>query len=209
MPYDDSNEVHSEIYKGFHISIKVDTDPQNPREEYDHIATMICFHRRYILGDEHTYDNAREAVSDITGIDVDDLPDDIGEALKDFYWLPLHLYDHSGITMNTTGFSCPFDSGQVGIIYIPKATAHTEWPFQPDETKEARDERILTYMRNEVEEYDNYLTGTVYGYVLSTVDEDEEPDEELDNGSCWGFAGDYEENALKEAKELIDGLHER
>ena len=31
--------------------------------------------------------------------------------------LPLYLYDHSGITMNTCGFSCPWDSGQVGWIY--------------------------------------------------------------------------------------------
>lgn len=36
--------------------------------------------------------------------------------------LPLHLYDHSGITMSTGGFSCPWDSGQVGYIYVtPKA----------------------------------------------------------------------------------------
>ena len=26
---------------------------------------------------------------------------------------PLYLYDHGGITMNTTGFSCSWDSGQV------------------------------------------------------------------------------------------------
>ena len=35
--------------------------------------------------------------------------------------LPLYLYDHSGITMNTCGFSCPWDSGQVGWIYADKA----------------------------------------------------------------------------------------
>ena len=33
--------------------------------------------------------------------------------------LPLYLYDHSGITMNTCGFSCPWDSGQVlSLIHI-------------------------------------------------------------------------------------------
>ena len=38
-------------------------------------------------------------------------------ALPDCVLLPLYLYDHSGITMNTGGFSCPWDSGQVGWIF--------------------------------------------------------------------------------------------
>lgn len=41
--------------------------------------------------------------------------------------LPLYLYDHSGITMNTTGFSCPWDSGQVGWIYASKEDALKEF----------------------------------------------------------------------------------
>ena len=40
--------------------------------------------------------------------------------------LPLYLYDHSGITMNTCGFSCPWDSGQVGWIYADKAMIDKE-----------------------------------------------------------------------------------
>ena len=34
--------------------------------------------------------------------------------------LPLYLYDHSGISMKTTPFSCQWDSGQVGWIYVEK-----------------------------------------------------------------------------------------
>ena len=33
------------------------------------------------------------------------------EQMEGMVILPLYLYDHSGITMNTTGFSCPWDSG--------------------------------------------------------------------------------------------------
>lgn len=216
MPYDNSNEAHSEIYRGFHISIRYDTDPCNPRKEYDNAATMVCFHRRYDLGDEHSYREPTDAVADICGLDCDDLDhaDDRDEAIAkaleayDGYVLPLYLYDHSGITIKTSPFSCPWDSGQVGIIYVSPAKADEEWPLQEGETAEARRERILTYMRNEVAEYDNYLTGNVYGYIVSTIDEDEDPDEEVEDGSCWGFSGDYEENALKEAKEFIDGIHE-
>ena len=37
--------------------------------------------------------------------------------VKGFTMLPLYLYDHSGITMSISPFSCPWDSGQVGWIY--------------------------------------------------------------------------------------------
>ena len=39
------------------------------------------------------------------------------ESIDGFVFLPLYLFDHSGITMNTSGFSCPWDSGQVGWIF--------------------------------------------------------------------------------------------
>jgi len=45
---------------------------------------------------------------------------DILDSLDKYIILPLYLYDHSGITMSTGPFSCPWDSGQVGWIYAPK-----------------------------------------------------------------------------------------
>ena len=45
-------------------------------------------------------------------------------------------------------------------------------------------------MQAEVEDYSNYINGSVYGYVLEDND-----GEELD--SCWGFYGfDWETNGL-------------
>ena len=43
------------------------------------------------------------------------------------------IYDHSGITMNTTGFSCPWDSGQVGWIYCSKKRFLSETGYKKDE----------------------------------------------------------------------------
>lgn len=217
MPYDSQNEAHSEIYRGFHISIQYDRDPLNPRIDYDNAATMVCFHRNYDLGDKHEYPEPVAAVADICGIDADELYDADDRAANvmvdalnkaPLYWLPLYLYDHSGITMNTTGFSCPWDSGQVGIIYITKEQVDKEWCIGDTETQAEYDERIFNYMRSEVKEYDHYLTGQVYGFVISHIDEDEEPTDEIEDGSCWGFTGDYEEHALKEAKAIIDGIHD-
>lgn len=91
---------------GFTVEIHNDSDPANPRKEYDHVGTMVCDHRLYDLGDKKG--------------SPEDIPDDA-------ICLPLYLYDHGGITMSTSPFSCPWDSGQVGVIYCTKEKAIKEW----------------------------------------------------------------------------------
>ncbi|GAF98690.1 unnamed protein product, partial [marine sediment metagenome] len=51
--------------------------------------------------------------------------------------------------------------------------------------------RIEGYLKGEVETYDNYLTGYVFGYCIKDAD-----GEDVD--SCWGFYGDPEKSSLKE-----------
>ena len=169
------------------LVIQPDDDPFNPRED-DNFGKMVCFHRRYHLGDHHNY------------IDKDDFhlmnykikapfgspayEREVDERLmkvisQKFLMLPLYLYDHSGITMNTTGFSCPWDSGQVGWIYASKEDALREFggkTFTAATRKKAEDR-----MRGEVEYYDSYLRGEAYGFELYK-------DGELED-SCWGFIG--------------------
>ena len=94
-----------------------------------------------------------------------------------FVILPLYLYDHSGITMNTTGFSCPWDSGQVGWIYADADCIKKEYgKVTPETINKAR-----TVMNGEVETYDYYLTGQCYGFQLFECD--------VETDSCWGFLG--------------------
>ena len=102
--------------------------------------------------------------------------------------MPLYLYDHSGITMSTSPFSCPWDSGQVGWIYADREMIEKEYGGLTPETIGAARERI----ENEVQTYDYYLTDQCYGFQLF------EGDMEID--SCWGFLGDLRslQNDLKE-----------
>ena len=58
------------------------------------------------------------------------------EQMEGMMILPLYLYDHSGITMNTTGFSCPWDSGQVGWIYADRRRIEAEYGKVTPETVE-------------------------------------------------------------------------
>lgn len=208
MPYNEPYYVERFEDRGLRLVVDYDHDPINPRKDYDHAATMVCFHGRYNLGDDHDYNNPDHAIEDICGLDTDDLERDDFDATEalnaaPIYWLPLYLYDHSGITMNTTGFSCPWDSGQVGIIYVTKEQADKEWPLQDGETEDQRKERILNYLRGEVAEYDQYLTGDVYFYRIESIDPDEDGDFEY-HDSCHGFYGD---DAAREAgREAIEAF---
>ena len=108
--------------------------------------------------------------------------------------LPLYLYDHSGITMSTSSFNDRWDSGQVGWIFVSKDKVKQE---SLDETK------IEEYLKGEVETYDQYIRGDVYGYKvykIETCDKGCEHEEELD--SCWGFYG--EEDCITDAKGIVD-----
>jgi len=181
--------AHTEEYENLTIKIIQDTEPQNPRE-WDNLGTMVCKHSRYNLGDvQMQQDTAEEYLNDEYNIveqeDQWELPDKEKEKIhkwidKNLIILPLYLYDHGGITMSTGSFSCQWDSGQVGFIYIDREKMKKEYSVKYL-TKKFR-EKIAGYLKNEVKEYDQYITGDCYGYTIENEDE-----EDLD--SCWGFFG--------------------
>lgn len=172
-------EHTDETRKGNYITRTYQEDsPESPRC-WDNLGTMVCFHGRYDLGDKHNYKH-----DDYNG--WDEMEKAIIKNENVGVILPLYLYDHSGITMNTTGFSCNWDSGRVGFIYISKKKMLEEYGGKIV-TQKLKD-RVERYLKGEVETYDQYLTGDVYGYRVFKVENGEE--EELD--SCWGFYGEDE-----------------
>lgn len=206
------NVYQTEKYKGFVIGIHYDTDPQNPRTDWSPLGTMVCWHSRHNLGEDHTYQEADYLFAEIAGIDRDSdycmgIYDKQGyQALTEYLYnaackkaiiLPLYLYDHSGITMSTGSFGDRWDSGQVGYIYITLDKARKEYSWKTI-TKERR-AKLISYLQGEVEAYDNFLTGEVYGFNAGT-----EEDESLIH-SCWGYFGDTGINeAIEDAKGNID-----
>lgn len=40
----------------YKLTVDIDDSPINPRKDYDNFGHMICWHRRYNLGDEHDFD---------------------------------------------------------------------------------------------------------------------------------------------------------
>lgn len=149
--------IHIETYQGMTINLYRDTDPPNPRE-WDNLGTMYCRHRRYKLGDSNA---APPPAANVV-------------------CLPLYLYDHSGITISTEPFSCPWDSGQVGVIYCTYEKIRQEYDLNPGEIPVETIKRVIDRMKQEVLTYDQFLRGEVYGYVVEDAD-----GEHLD--SRWGF----------------------
>lgn len=242
------------------LILRDDELADNPRENDDCFGTMICWHRRYKLGDEHDYSDPEGFLRGTLFSHCSSQPETApGKAVYDFiksgraknarleynkstrewellenqHWssnsdwyvsssypaslkdkavpdwfldecismlrieemlelledtgsvviLPLYLYDHSGITMNTTGFHCPWDSGQVGWIYADRDKILSEFGGNKL-TPELRD-KAENLLRGEVSYYDHYIRGECYGFQLYREDE------EID--SCWGFIGDRDD----------------
>lgn len=239
------------------LEIFQDDEPLHPREEFDNLGTMVCFHSRYNLGDKNRYLDPADWLEDIVSLDeypisivknaekkfehlsvtededgtfkvvdsdgetfveelshilvryrgyeskedaedalqelIDDYIDDTpSEELMEIFEehavvLPLFLYDHSGITMKTSPFMCPWDSGQVGYIYATLEDLRKEFDLPEQELREKGKE----ILEGEVKHYDQYLTGDVYGFTLEESEECKECGHiewnEVD--SCWGFFG--------------------
>ena len=172
------NIIENEKYK---LEIFDDLNPCSPRE-FDNLGTMVCFHRRYNLGDETELKS-----SDFSS--WEELESYLYKEENALIAIPVFMYDHSGLWINTTGFSCPWDSGQVGYIYISKEKVRREYSCKRISKK--LKEMIREMLCSEVDLYNDYLCGNVYGFTLT----DKENAEEIDS-SCGFYGTDYIENGI-------------
>ncbi len=175
------SNVHKEEYKGFTIRILHDDDATSPAE-WDQFGTIYTRHNRYFA--------IGEDLNKLEGPEIaDEIRSEGGELL------PIYAYVHGGVALSTGSFSCPWDSGQCGFIAVTKAKLIEEY----SDDSEASREKARKLMAAEIENWNTYFSGEVYGYIVETEDGDE-----LD--SCWGFYGDYDEvgGALLEGRSIAD-----
>lgn len=138
----------------------------NPMEEFDFLGKLYVPNCRYLSStcDEEYFNSS---------------------AVK----VPVYMYSHSGVTINTTGFSCPWDSGQIGWICVSKDDALEAYCRKRFSSKLY--DKISEHLISEIQTIDNWLTGEVYGYTIHKLVDNEcdEPYEEDSIDSCWGFYG--------------------
>lgn len=181
------------------VKIWYDDCCESPRA-WDNLGVMVCWHRHYRLGDRHDFERPGDFLKWAKTREA-------GVVLQ----LPLYLYDHSGLSISTEGwrypYNDPWDAGQVGWIYTTKERIR-EWLGVKRVTKAAI-EKARNILLKEVEEYDLYLRGQVYGYTIYDTDDWEVLD------SCGGFFGsnpiengmaEYICNTCPEFRGKLDGV---
>lgn len=173
------------------VIIKQDSSPESPRS-WDNLGTCLFFHRNYDFGDKVDLKFSEWDLSTLARVRV---------ALEKYHnavvVLPVYMYDHSGQTINTTGFSCRWDSGQLGFIFATRKDLLEEYGGKRLTAKMI--ERATKVLEGEIETLDQYIKGEVYGFIQKDLDTKEE------QNSCWGFYGDEDTNGIFDHLE-IQGL---
>ena len=169
---------------GNKVAIIADDCAESPNDSMDTLGTILYKKdSRYVLGYKGVESEEMQEIS----------------RRKDVICLPVYAYIHSGVVLNTTGFSCPWDSGQSGIIYVEKERVREEYGKKTISKK--LKEKVEGVLRSEVETFSMYLSGDVWGYVITDPD-----GEELE--ACWGFYGldDCKEQALIAAESYQEAI---
>jgi len=155
----------SEVIKKYKLSdsrelrIILDDCLESPRK-WDNLSTMVCFHKRYKLGDAHNYkrddfskwNELRKAIEKDHDIAI----------IK-----PLYLYDHSGITISTNleyPYDDRWDSGQIGWVFVTKDDIRKD--FAVKKVTEQLIQKVEDILLSEVQIYDQFLCGEVYAYEV-------------------------------------------
>jgi len=177
-------------YKKYQIIIENDECPVNPRDEYN-LSSMVCFHGGYSLGDDHNYNSD----------DFQSFENIERQLYKDFdiaIIKPLYMYDHSGLVIRTSPFSCRFDSGQIGFVFLSKQAVRNNFNIKrvTKEYLNLADDII----ENEVDTYNYYIQGECYRFSIF------EPSAKEMIDCCSGFIGsDHNKSGLMDyAKESIE-----
>lgn len=170
--------------KNFAAVVKVEDYPSCPRDDWDNLGKFYL-HTRSVDRRECSEEDVEKAVLRI----------------------PVWKYEHSGILVKAgdkNPFSCPWDSCQCGWVLAFREDLLKEYGCKRITKKVL--ERAREVLVGEVEIYNQWLNGEVYGWETYKVDEDVADEDIEDEGelldSCWGYYDKVDE-VLKEA---VDSL---
>lgn len=141
--------------------------------KYDDVFTLYSNHK-YFSPDKHKMEELFN--------DEGNLPtlEELNSSRSEYEHFRIYSYEHGGMTVSARPFSCPWDSGLLGIVAVKK-----------DEVKDTEEA-----FKNYVKTLDQYLQGEVYTFVI-----EDEMGETVD--SCGGFYG-YDESTLREMLDYIE-----
>lgn len=167
------NLAHTEIYKGKKIDIFYDQDAESPDTWGNDEYFLVYDHRDFYVKRK--------------GYDPEEINEETkgGETLYcGMYVFPIYAYIHSDVrlSLGRSGypFSCPWDTSLRGFALVKRQKG--AW---------AR-EQARKQASGLIEEWNDYLSGQVYGYST-------------ENDGCSGYYGDEGmKEAIQQARDSID-----
>lgn len=172
--------IEKRNYKGYSLEIHYDTDPFEPDWGMD-IVKCFHIHTRYNLMGQPA-----SMVSDYTLSPDDECRQIAG---PDGLVLPLYMYEHGLIVLSLGAFSCPWDSGQVGIVYMHGDDIRENWNGDKEAARK--------YIEGVLLAWNCYYAGRVYGFIARS------PEGEVID-SCWGYYGD--EDGFEDLYDEMQGM---
>lgn len=227
--------VHEERRLGLNIEICTDDDAESPRK-WGNLGTMVCWHRRYDLGDEHDFESP------------DGFREELAKEVDPSVWDRLDYWENDGFRLlkgapkecireaNARQEKIIDDAlnGPHGLIMLPLwlydhsgismstgsfigRAQHAEWDsgrvgfiyVTKDAVRKEFGWKKLTKAR--IRQIEKYLAGEVETYdqyLQGDVYEYAITDDEGNClDSCGGFYGD-EDYCLEEARRVADSIHQ-
>ena len=168
-------------YKDHVIKIISDHECDSPDDWGDNDYFLVYDHRNFTITRK--------------GFDPQDIFDAMQKRAKlydDYFYFPVYAYIHSGISLQLQRWFPGLPQGHNEFDVSFKGFALVK----RQKGSYIRD-KAYEIAKSVVEEWNDYLSGNVYGYIV------EKDDEHID--SCWGFYGDYEKSGIiEEAKNVVD-----
>lgn len=152
----------------------------NPRIECDNLGTLVLRHycadentmciNTYMLGVLNLELNQVEKKSGF-GFYTNQMTDYLFDLMQDkFVCLKVYKYEHGGITFSTTPFSCPWDSGLAGIIFVSTEKIRKQYEVLRATVKLRN--TVANVLKLEVESYSNFANGNAVGFRIEDEDGD-------------------------------------
>ncbi len=160
-----------------------DSYPIPPDEMDDDNLFLVNYHRDFdvrrdkVITKDDLVNWYRQEFDDYKE-DFDDGNEEGKFPLEADYWIfPLSCLVHSGVWLSLRrSFACDsqgWDTSHVGAVLVAKE----EWPEEA---------KAIEAAESLVEQWNQYLSGDVYGIVKETYDGDKN---QIEEDSCWGFYG--------------------
>jgi len=167
------------------LNVKYDEYPSSIEELYgDYFVGKIISCTRHLQGD--TQVNSKRQFNDVV------------KNIKNKIHLPIYCYVHSGVTISTTEFTCPWDSFFAGYIVLDRERFLKNMGYKRMSKK--RSIEAYNQLEEEIRIRNSYISGEVYCFEITDS-----------NGDMVEFCGGFlcEDACRSEGQDFLSSLNQK